>query len=199
MKKPTEDRRVRKTKKALRQGFAKLLNQKPAKDITVRELSDLVDLHRGTFYLHYKDIFDLQAQIEDELIQEFHDALDHSCDIGIGNDITKHFLAVLEYIKENADMAKALLNNNGDLSFFQRICDLAREHCLNDFEELYPNSTSELYEYCGHYAVNGSIGVVRHWLNTGMELSCEQVAQMIGRMVLDGVGVLKSDMQQRKK
>jgi len=39
------DRRVRKTKKQLRQGLTKLLEQKSAKDITVRELSDLVDIN----------------------------------------------------------------------------------------------------------------------------------------------------------
>ena len=44
-----DDRRVRKTKKALRQGLVSLLEKKKLKDITVRELTDTVDLHRGTF------------------------------------------------------------------------------------------------------------------------------------------------------
>lgn len=35
-------------------------------DITVRELTELADLNRGTFYLHYKDVFDL-LKTESEL------------------------------------------------------------------------------------------------------------------------------------
>lgn len=58
------DRRVRKTKRQLRQALTQLLQQKPIKDITVREIADLVDINRGTFYLHYKDVYDMLEQIE---------------------------------------------------------------------------------------------------------------------------------------
>ena len=63
----TVDRRVRKTKNQLRQGLARLMLEKSLKEITVKELTDLVDMNRGTFYLHYRDIYDLYAQIEAEL------------------------------------------------------------------------------------------------------------------------------------
>ena len=53
------DRRVRKTKRQLRQALTVLLQEKPIKDITVREIADMVDINRGTFYLHYKDVFDM--------------------------------------------------------------------------------------------------------------------------------------------
>lgn len=53
------DRRVRKTRKQLRECLITLLKEKKVQDITVRELTDMADLNRGTFYLHYKDVFDL--------------------------------------------------------------------------------------------------------------------------------------------
>ena len=53
------DSRVRRTKRLLKQGLTELMAQKSIKKITVRELSELVDINRGTFYLHYKDIYDL--------------------------------------------------------------------------------------------------------------------------------------------
>ena len=64
------DSRVRRTKKLLREGLAQLMQEKSVKKISVRELSDLVEINRGTFYLHYKDIFDLVKEIEDELFEE---------------------------------------------------------------------------------------------------------------------------------
>lgn len=54
----TVDRRVRKTKKQLRECLTRLLKEKKVQDITVRELTDMADLNRGTFYLHYRDVFD---------------------------------------------------------------------------------------------------------------------------------------------
>ena len=58
-----EDRRVRRTKKLLSQGLIELMQHKQVKDITVRELAERVDVNRGTFYLYYRDIFDLLERL----------------------------------------------------------------------------------------------------------------------------------------
>ena len=57
------DRRIRKTKQQLQEGFIHLRKSKSIKDITVKELCELTDLNRGTFYLHYKDIYDLLEDV----------------------------------------------------------------------------------------------------------------------------------------
>lgn len=69
------DRRVRKTKRQLRLALTKLLQEKPIKDITVREIADMVDINRGTFYLHYKDVYDMLEQVEAEMFEEFNQIL----------------------------------------------------------------------------------------------------------------------------
>ena len=72
------DRRIRKTKALLRSGLTDLMKQKPVNKITVKELADYVDINRGTFYLHHKDIFDLLSSIESELMQELKDVFDNT-------------------------------------------------------------------------------------------------------------------------
>ena len=63
------DRRVRKTKRQLRLALTKLLQETPIKDITVREIADMVDINRGTFYLHNKDVYDMLEQVEAEMFE----------------------------------------------------------------------------------------------------------------------------------
>ncbi len=46
------DRRVRRTKRLLLESLTSLMKEKPIKDISVKELTDLADINRGTFYLH---------------------------------------------------------------------------------------------------------------------------------------------------
>ena len=46
-----EDRRVRKTKKSLRDSLFVLLQEKNISQITVTELTRLADVNRSTFYL----------------------------------------------------------------------------------------------------------------------------------------------------
>ena len=71
-----EDRRVRRTKKLLTQALTQLLQQKQVNEITVKELTDLADMNRGTFYLYYKDIFDMLEKIEDELFENLNGIID---------------------------------------------------------------------------------------------------------------------------
>ena len=54
-----EDRRVRRTKQLIKQSLIELMHEKPFKDITVKDITERADLNRGTFYLHYVDIYDL--------------------------------------------------------------------------------------------------------------------------------------------
>ena len=77
MKGETLDRRIRKTRRVIRQCLTELLKTKRIQDITVREISEKADINRGTFYLHYRDIFDLMEQIENELLEELEDVLNH--------------------------------------------------------------------------------------------------------------------------
>ena len=40
----------------LLQGLVKMMENHDIQDISVKELTELVDINRGTFYLHYDDI-----------------------------------------------------------------------------------------------------------------------------------------------
>ena len=66
-----EDRRVRKTKRLLRSALTDLLKEKPIQEIKVREIADMVDINRGTFYQHYRDVYDMLNSIEDEIFIDF--------------------------------------------------------------------------------------------------------------------------------
>ena len=60
-KKP--DRRIPRTRAQLRHGLALLMEQKSVKEVTVKELTDLVNINRSTFYLHYTDIYHMLESI----------------------------------------------------------------------------------------------------------------------------------------
>ena len=51
------DRRTKRTKKLLTDAFITLLSTKNLNEITIKELCDTADINRGTFYLHYQDLF----------------------------------------------------------------------------------------------------------------------------------------------
>ena len=64
------DRRKQKTLRAIRNAFLELRSRMPLEKITVRELSDLAEISKATFYLHYADIYALSEQLQREVIEE---------------------------------------------------------------------------------------------------------------------------------
>lgn len=65
------DRRVRRTKKLLKQSFIELLKYKPYDQITVKDIVEKADYNRTTFYNHYK----YKEELVDEIVNEVIDGL----------------------------------------------------------------------------------------------------------------------------
>lgn len=74
------DRRVRRTENAIRSAFLKLIFEKDINKITVKELCECADINKSTFYLHYRDIYDLAEQYKQELATKI-------CDIVLDYEI----------------------------------------------------------------------------------------------------------------
>ena len=119
-----EDRRVRCTKNLLTQGLIQLMQEKQIKDITVRELADLVDVNRGTFYLYYRDIFDMLEQIETEIFERFNQIISAHQEGRILSQTQPMFSDLFHFIAENEEMCRTLLSTNGDIKFLQRLSDV---------------------------------------------------------------------------
>ncbi len=64
------DLRIIKTKRSIRNALFQLLSQKPLEQITVRELAQQAEINKGTFYLHYHDIYDLVHQLQTQVLQD---------------------------------------------------------------------------------------------------------------------------------
>ena len=57
------DARKRYTQMVLKQSLLKLLKEKPVNRITVKEVCELAQLNRATFYAHYSDCFALLGSL----------------------------------------------------------------------------------------------------------------------------------------
>jgi len=107
------DKRAQKTRNALQNALAELLNEKVLRKITVQEVADLAEVNRVTFYKHYKDIYDLYEQMEKEVLSDLGMLiLDYQ-------DKTKPDFcsALIGYIESNSKIFKMIFSpyNTGEL------------------------------------------------------------------------------------
>lgn len=107
-----KDRRTIKTKRAIRESFLELLKEKEVQQITVSELSRKADLGRGTFYLHYQDVFDLYEQLEKELFDQLGGLYDETFPSQDPLDMLSFLNKTTEYLKENQYMLTLFVKPN---------------------------------------------------------------------------------------
>jgi len=60
------DLREKKTLRAIRTAFLQLRGQRPLEKITVKELCELAEISKATFYIHYRDLYDLSERLQKE-------------------------------------------------------------------------------------------------------------------------------------
>lgn len=171
MTKEIKDRRIRKTEKQLFDALISLMETKSVNTITVRELSDLVDINRSTFYLHYQDIYDMIESIENDLIEKFTEALgpekNFTSDSVVLHEVEfKNIMkSIFNLLLENKAVCKALLGHNGDIKFVNKVSKIVSDriqYLLELFAEKKYNASD--LKLVKSYFVAGCIGLVQQWL-----------------------------------
>jgi AcrR family transcriptional regulator len=67
-------------------------------EISVRELTEKIHISRGTFYLHYKDVFDLVEKLELDVLQSFDEILDRGLN-GSKEELRLAMIEVFEFYR----------------------------------------------------------------------------------------------------
>ena len=194
----TVDRRVRKTKKQLRQALMHLMAEKPSRSISVRELAERADINRGTFYIHYRDVDDLLQRLEDEMAERLILVCrKHAHSSGEGSAYP--YLADLyRFARDNADLCLVLLGPNGDRAYTERICAILRDCFLRDFVGRFYGGDPERLSYFCHFIVSGNLSLTLKWLQDGAKESPEEMAELAGTLIMGGVRVLITQNAQKR-
>lgn len=183
------DRRVRKTEAQLVKGLTKLMKVKSIKDITVRELADEVDINRSTFYLHYKDIYDMVEKIENNLTESFLLTLDELSKNRITKNTLLDFLEdTYNIIYSNLDICSVLLSSNGDIAFHKKIKDIIFQKIRDIIKNLMPvNSTENEIKVATCYFISGIIGVIEAWLQDVSMGTPKDMADISCKLIEKGI------------
>lgn len=175
------DARVRYTKMRIREAFITLLRGKPVNKITVKELCEMAEINRATFYSHYSDPFDLLEQIEKEELGKMADLLDQTME-----KKENIMLTILRGLQEPGDANSVLASSNGDPEYTARISELFYSRYRNRVAEKLPGLSEENQEEVYRFIAGGSGNILKYWRESGMKISAEEMTRRIN-VLTDGV------------
>ncbi len=178
------DRRVRRTRTLLQQSLIRLMSEKEIQNITIKELTDLADITRGTFYLHYSDIYDILRSMEYEMFVEFNEILNRSHRDREKPSPEATLTDIFAFLERHRDMVKVMMGPHGDLAFVNRLKDLVKERI---YQALAQKQAGCEYDYAEAFAVSGCIGVVETWLCHPSPLPPDKIAKICCTMLVQGL------------
>jgi len=188
VKEMREDRKTRYTRMVLQDSLIELMKQKPISKITIKEICESADINRTTFYAHFADQYDLLRSIEDQTLLYAKERLLSLLekDMNAAKIIIE---SIFEYFIENRDHIQVLMSEQGDIDFQKKLLRLIYEYCqtIPANAKLAVAKPANLIsdEYFFVFAVNGSIGIIQHWLKTGLQKSAKDMAEILCSMVFD--------------
>ncbi|WP_417143260.1 TetR/AcrR family transcriptional regulator [Raoultibacter massiliensis] len=188
----TVDRRITRSKKALRDALIVLMEERGFDGITVNDLCVRADLNRGTFYNHYQDKEDLLETFEDEIMEELDRFQAKMKDLSLKEilyfQVKKKPLPFLvelfDYLREEGRFLHAVLGPGGDVGFGPRLRDSVCGNLIQSIlHERYRNDPAPFVNYYIAFFASAYLGVIMQWIETGMRESSEEMALIAMRLL----------------
>lgn len=193
--KPSADRRTLRTRKLLRQALVELIEEKGLEGITVSDLTSRAEINRGTFYLHYKDVYDLLEQLQTEILEglaslamkmDFLELVKYAQ----RNEAYPALLTIFEYWNRHSDFCKAILGPKGDPSFAPRVKEMMKDKIYSKVVGAAPPERVDTFgipmDYILAYMTSANIGLIQHWFESGKRQSPREIAVIMTRLVGQG-------------
>lgn len=187
-----EDRRITRSRAALRQALVELIEEQGLESITVNDLCTRAGLTRGTFYNHYQDKEALLAAFEDEVLADIADFERRMGDLGVAN-VALHlarkkplpFLVELfDYLRTQGGFLHAVLGPRGDVRFGTRLRDsLCTQLVESILHERYRDNPTPFVGYYVAFFASAYLGVIVRWIETGMAETSEEMALISQRLL----------------
>ena len=173
----TEDKRVRRTKRAIREALLRLILDKPIEQVSTTELCRVADINRNTFYAHYSTPEEAFAEIVEELLCELNRMLD--ADNGEG-DVTYEMCRAID-----EDQLRWHSIWHGKSGIIEQAIDICCERALAKWDVTDITSEEEAALFL-RFVTRGASGVVGSWLDGGCRMAPEEVSSLINRFVREG-------------
>ena len=178
------DRRVKRTKKALYDALLVLLKDKTINEITVTELTTLADVNRATFYFYYTDLIDMLQQIQNEAFESFKQMIQKSTiSVSTIEGFTEYAERVLSYCKEHEALVRFIINNDINNQLYTYIRQLMLTNIPNTKDIFGENNPAK---FISNYVINAMIGVCIDWMDDGMRIPARDIAELCANVYIHG-------------
>lgn len=169
-----ESIRAQETKEKFQQAFFRLYETRKIEAITIKEITDMAGFNRGTFYLYYKNIYDLMQQTEKEILDNFKTRIEANISAFFGDE-TFNPAAMDDGLQEKyMNITKILNGENGDPRFRHKMKNIVKD-AFRKHLKMEHHKQSSKFEYLLEYFIEANMSLFYYWRCIGDKNTQQQV------------------------
>jgi len=159
------------TQQAIMYSMLKLLQEKSIDKITVKDICEMCEINRNTFYYYYRDIYEV---LEDFIKRETEKSLkETSKNTSFYEDYLKRYNLVVEYKKAIYHLYNSK-NRDMILQYFYDITEnFVGKYVMEEVKG--KNLTEEDIKFVIDFYCNTMVGNTLRWLQNGMQQAQEEL------------------------
>ncbi|HXR66033.1 MAG TPA: TetR/AcrR family transcriptional regulator [Ktedonobacteraceae bacterium] len=174
----TQDRRVKRTQKALARALISLTLEKGYDAITIRDITELAEVGYATFFRHYHDKDALLKDASDVVLDELTDLLQAPA-----NDTNQEAIGTLifRYVQEHNEVVLVILSSSGSSALVRRIIEAGTQSVFNQNA---PVAESRIPpEIAANHLVASTISLIQWWIEHEMPYPPEQMGMIYQELI----------------
>jgi AcrR family transcriptional regulator len=202
LEKNKTDRRIQRTRQALRAALFELMKTKSYDDISIEEITEHANVGRATFYLHYKDKEDLLLEELSELVNERVQTLSEipfaawlpsleDADVEKENKPAIPLLLVFQHIYDNSALYYILLKSARSSRIVERIRKISTGAIVRFVETKLKTDPIPIFvempiEFLASFFSGALLSSVNWWLEEEMHHTPEEMTYMFQSLFFRG-------------
>ena len=188
-----EDPRIVRTRQLLKDALVELIHERGYEKIKVQDITERATLNRATFYLHYRDKFDLLCQSSEEILNGLINSLNSSLEEKEENDFLndqphRTFVQMFEHISSNSQLFKVFLTEKNMPHFTSQMLDVIVDFVSKGMNRMQPDDQKLTVprEIAVRYISSAFLGVISWWLENDMPYTPRYMARLLRELAVKG-------------
>ncbi|WP_139997519.1 TetR/AcrR family transcriptional regulator [Paenibacillus paridis] len=177
------DRRIIRSKEALKHAFMQLMSQKRFATISITEIVELANYNRGTFYTHYESkealLDEIMSELIEDLLRSFRAPYEKTDVIRI-NELPAASIMLFDHIYEHASIYTILLKSDVLSLVRDKMFEALKNIVTEELEHTVSDINQELMTI---YSMSALLGLVFYWIENGFVYSPSYMQEQLVKML----------------
>ncbi len=180
------------SKKMIKETVLELISQKNVSEIKIKEIIEIVNISKGTFYTHYEDIYSVIEDIENECIENIIEHLPKNPKAMLINDFSPFINELLDYFEEKKSVYIKLFHSNIAFAFINKIQKVIVDYMMEDKDMLAKlKDETAAHQFFSFIAI-GTISLIQQYYTTDEHTrTLKEIKETLNSSILYGIFAIK--------